>query len=385
MIITEKDNLDRVHFEMIVENSGALFGINGIAYFLTKMLRKGGSLKNPRTKFLQKLEDNAIKLDVIAGREFISISLSFLSEKQKIALNLLEELLTYPNFTEENFKKVKKEIDAERKAKNNNLDYVAKNLLNKISFKNTPLEYPLIGEEDNKISLKDVKEHFKNFFIKENLTFVVGGNFKKIDFDRFTNLFPNGKRKPIPFFEPVQSFGELKRETEQAYIYFNSPYRVDKESRYLAKVATFILGSGGFGSRVVEEIRVKHGLAYSAYVSYQFNNYTKNLNGHMQTKLENEEFAIEKLKELISTFIENGVEENELQQAKNFLIGSEPLRNEVMGQRLILKFLEYYNGFEKGYYKKELQKIEQISLDEINRFIKNHSEILDLSFAVVKK
>jgi predicted Zn-dependent peptidase len=99
MIITEKDNLDRVHFEMIVENSGALFGINGIAYFLTKMLRKGGSLKNPRTKFLQKLEDNAIKLDVIAGREFISISLSFLSEKQKIALNLLEELLTYPNFT----------------------------------------------------------------------------------------------------------------------------------------------------------------------------------------------------------------------------------------------------------------------------------------------
>ena len=65
----------------------------------------------------------------------------------------------------------------------------------------------------------------------------------------------------------------LIKETEQAYIYFGSSYKVSAsdEDRYIAKVASFILGGSGFGSRLMEEIRVKRGLAYSAYGSVSIN------------------------------------------------------------------------------------------------------------------
>ena len=384
MIITQKDNLDRVIFEIIFENSGALFAKEGLANFLAKILQNRGTSKNPNTKFLEKLDNNAIHLSVAAGRETITLHISFLKEKQNIALKLIKELLTYPNFTDEAFEKTKKEIEATIQRKQNDFDYIANINLNKATFKNTPLEYPIIGEKID-FNLNDVKNHFNNFFIKENITFIVGGNFEKIDFDEFLNIFSNGKKEPIPFFMPTISNIETIKPTEQAYIYFNAPYKVEKKDRYKAKIATFILGAGGFGSRIMEEIRVKNGLAYSAYARNNFTNHSLLLKGHMQTKLENEKNAIKKLKEIINNFVENGVKKEELIQAKQFLIGSEPLRNETLNQKLARLFNEYYNGYEKGYYEKELALIENISLEELNNFIKNHNEICDLSFSVVKK
>ena len=384
MIITQKDNLDRIIFEIIFENSGALFAKEGLTNFLAKMLQKRGTLKNPETKFLQKLDDNAIHFSVASGKETITIHMTFLKEKQKIALKLLKEILSNPNFTETAFEKTKKEILSTIQRKKSDFDYIASINLNKITFKNTPLAYPILGEKIE-FNLEEVISHYKNFFIKENMTFIIGGNFDEIDTNEFLSLFPNGKKQKIPFFTPIQDSITTKKDTHQAYIYFNAPFNVEKSERFKAKVATFILGSGGFGSRIMEEIRVKNGLAYSAYASNSFTNHTNLLKGHMQTKLQNQEFAIDKLKEIIEDFSKNGVNKEELIQAKQFLIGSEPLRNETLNQKLARKFNEYYNGYEKDYYKKELKLIEKLNLDELNSFIKKHNEINKLSFSIVTK
>jgi len=384
MIITQKDNLDRVIFEIIVENSGAIFAKSGIANFVAKTLQNRGTIKNPNTKFLEKLDNNAIHLSIASGKETITIHTSFLKEKQNIALKLLKELLSFPNFSQKAFDKTKQEIEATIQGKQNDFDYIANINLNKSTFKNTPLENPIIGEKIN-FNLDDIKNHFKNFFIKQNITFIVGGNYDEVNFDKFINIFPNGKKQTIPFFNPIQNNIEIIKPTEQAYIYFNSPFNVKKEDRYKAKISSFILGSGGFGSRIMEEIRVKNGFAYSAYARNEFTNHSNLLKGHMQTKLENEKQAIHKLQEIIKNFVINGVTKEELKQAKQFLIGSEPLRNETLNQKLSKLFNQYYNGYEKNYYKKELQLIENISLKELNNFIKSHNEIMNLSFSVVKK
>jgi len=384
MIIKERDNLDRVIFEVIFENSGALFAKEGLANFLAKTFQKRGTSKNPETKFLQKLDNNAIHLSVASGRETITFHMSFLKEKQKTAIKLLKELLIDPNFSKKAFDKTKKEILSSIERKKSDFDYIASINLNKISFTNTPLAYSIIGEK-LKFTLEEIKEHYKNFFIKENITFVMGGNFDEIETDEFLEMFPSGTKNKIPFFTPTQSEIIENKPTEQAYIYFNAPFNVDKKEHYKAKIATFILGAGGFGSRIMEEIRVKNGLAYSAYASNSFTNHTNILKGHMQTKIENQQFAIDKLKEIILEFSKNGISEEELIQAKNFLIGSEPLRNETLNQKLARKFNEYYNGYEKDYYKKELKLIEKLSIDELNEFILSHDEINKLSFSIVTK
>ena len=149
------------------------------------------------------------------------------------------------------------------------------------------------------------------------------------------------------------------------------------------KGAPFILGSSGFGSRMMEEIRVKKGLAYSAYSRFNINKTHSYFSGYLQTKVETGEEAVASVKEVVKTFLEKGVTQEELSSAQQFLLGSEPLRNETLSQRLNRAFHEYYNNRPLGYTKEKLKKIEAIKLDELNAFIKKHSEIAKLSLSVV--
>jgi len=135
----------------------------------------------------------------------------------------------------------------------------------------------------------------------------------------------------------------------------------------------------------MEEIRVKRGLAYSSYSRTSIGKSHSSFTGHLQTKNENLDDAKKIVKEEIARFVSNGATAEELAQAKRFLLGSEPLRNETLSQRLSRAFFEYYGGFELGHSKKQLEKIEKLSLDELNAFIKKHDEITKLSFSVVTK
>ena len=378
-LIYEKDNLGRTIFEMIFKNTGSVYAKDGIANMTAYMLNKRGTLKD-KEKFYSSLEERAINLNIATNKEFTTISIVFLNEKKNYAIKKLIELLENPNFTEEALEKSKKEILAKKESLKNNYDYIANKNLFKTIFKNTPLEYPVIGENIENITLEDIKNHFKTYS-KEAVVFINGG--EKIDIKEFIEILPSHTLKKDLFFKPKQGFIEEKHNVEQSYIYFGSEFDVNNDELYLAKVATFILGAGGFGSRMMEEIRVKRGYAYSAYAQNEFQKTYTILKGYLQTKLENTNDAIKIVKELINDFVKNGVSEEELNQAKKFLIGSEPLRNELLSQRLLRKFKEYYYGLPNGYYDKELDMINALNLDTLNNFIKKHKEINNLSFSIV--
>ncbi|MCW9026601.1 MAG: insulinase family protein, partial [Thiovulaceae bacterium] len=65
--------------------------------------------------------------------------------------------------------------------------------------------------------------------------------------------------------------------------------------------------------------------------------------------------------------------------------GSEPLRVETMSQRLSRTFQNYYRGLPLNNSDIELKQIKALTLDDLNKYIKAHSEILDLSFAIVTR
>ncbi len=378
-LIYEKDNLGRSVFELIFKNTGSIYAKDGVANLTAYMLNKRGTIKE-KEKFYTKLEEKAVNLNVAASKEFTTVSITFLNEKKNFALKKLIELLTNPNFTQEALQKSKKELLAKKEQLKNNYDYMANTNLFRTIFKDTPLEHPVIGDDIENITLEDIKNHF-SFFSKESVVFINGGN--KIDINQFLEILPSKEMKKTLFFKAKEGYVTKKEEVEQSYIHFASQFDISNKELYLAKTATFILGAGGFGSRMMEEIRVKRGYAYSAYTQNEFQKSYTVLKGHLQTKLENTEDSLDLVKSLINEFVEKGVSEEELIQAKNFLIGSEPLRNETLNQRLMRKFKEYYFELPNNYYTKELELIKNIKLNELNEFIKKHEEIKNLSFSIV--
>jgi predicted Zn-dependent peptidase len=306
-----------------------------------------------------------------------------------------EALLKDPNYSLESLSKIKTMTLGSLSRKENDFDYVASNELKNILFDGAVLGQPKSGTQQsvNRIQLSDVQSFIKKNLVISKAIIVVGGDIDVKDvkkrMKKLLALLPKGEKEEVPYFQVREKpkTVTLKKETEQAYIYFGSPYnmRVSDEDYYKARVATFILGTGGFGSRLMEEIRVKRGLAYSAYARVHVSKSSSYMSGYLQTKLDSMDEAKTTVSKVIKKFVKNGVTEEELEQTKKFLLGSEPLRVETMNQRLNRTFMEYYKGFKLGHSVEELEKIKNLKLKDLNKFIKEHREILDISFAIVTK
>ena len=376
------ESLGLVSLRLVFKNAGKIAcKIPGTAYLLARVLEEGAK---GDADFCKKLEIKGIELSAQTGTESFSISLLCLKEHFAYALNMLNELLSAPKFEPECFELVKTKTLGYISASKSNLDHQAKLMLNKLIFENHPFGFSKRGDEESlaKIELSDVVSFFKENLILENLFIVLGGNAKveelKLDFVN------RGEQKHFGnAYIQSDLYKELKMPSEQAYIYFAAPFHVASNKHYKAKVATFILGSSGFGSRLMEEIRVKRGLAYSAYAKNTFSLYKSGIFGYLQTKNENKDEAIKLVKKIFFDFISQGIKKAELESAKNFLLGSEALAKETLFKRLSIAQYEHYMGYELGHIDRDLESIKALSLKELNAFILAHTEICSLSFAVI--
>ncbi len=397
MIYEEDTTLPIVSLQVVFQKSGSIEDgdLPGLAKMSARMLSQGTkSLGN--VGFAQKLEDKAIRFGVHTGTETMVMELSSLKDQFEYGVDLVRKLFVEPNLTPETLQKVKTNTLGYLVRKKDDYDYIASVNLKKLLFAGTPLQNPSDGTKESieKITLKDIEDFLAKHLVRARAVVVIGGDLslseaKKIA-KKMLEPLPKGELEPLPFYEASdkqQTKIQKEEQIQQAYIYFGAPYheRIHSEDLYLGKVAMFILGSGGFGSRLMEEIRVKRGLAYSAYAFARVNKSHSYFTGYLQTKIESQEEAKKLVAQVIEEFVKNGATQKELESAKQFILGSEPLRNETLPQRLSRAFNEFYAGRPLGYSKKELELISKVTLEQLNRFIKSHPEITKLSYSIVTK
>jgi predicted Zn-dependent peptidase len=277
--------------------------------------------------------------------------------------------------------------------KQSDLDYVAALTMMEALFEGSPRAFPADGTPQTieAMELGAVEAFVRTHLGLNNLTVVIGGDMRWEEgvqwIERILEPLQPNRLEKVPFCaaDPIGKTVRQTRPSDQAYVYFGAPFDVayDGEETHLAKVAGFVLGSSGFGSRLMEEIRVKRGLAYSAYGRFALERTAHYLTGHLQTKLESESEAIALVREVVATFVRKGITAEELEGAKQFLLGSEPLRTETLSQRLGRAFNEYYAHKPLGSSLEELERIEALSPEEVNDFIRRHDEIEALTFGIV--
>ncbi len=396
LIFEEDKRLPLATMQFVFKNSGTITDTTkaGLARFSARVMSEG-TKKLGSLAFAEVLESKAIHISASAGKETFVMEVGALKDEFNQGLKYFASLLEDPNLSDEVMSKIKTTTIGSLSAKVNDFDYVASNELKALLFKNTPLANPSSGtiKSVQSIKLNDVKAFLKEHLVSSRLIVVVGGDVDiqsvKVKIKNIIKAMPKGEMKALKHYEVSKKATQniLKRDTKQAYVYFGSPYNmnVDSKDYYKARVATFILGTGGFGSRLMEEIRVKKGLAYSAYARVSVSKSSSYMTGYLQTKLESLEEAQKTVKEVVAKFVKDGVTKEELEQTKKFLLGSEPLRVETMGQRLNRTFMEFYKGQELGHSALELKKIKDLKLKDLNEFIKSHKEILEMSFAIVTK
>jgi len=362
-IIFEKRDLPVVSVAFAVRNGG----INekeeekGISHFIEHMLYKG-TPKRDAKKIADEIEKRGGDLNGFTSEEITAYWCKMPARHLNVALEVLADMVKNPLFNEKELEKERKVIFEEIKMYHDNPHMHSLDEIQKLLYNGT-MQINLAGtfQTMNSITRKKILDSFKQIYTPNNMILCVVGN---ADFDyllRFVEKnFKEGQGKvPIAKFELENgSKIEERKGIDQANLIFAHHVPVAKDKKSSAAVVLNALMAGGMSSRLFAEIREKRNLAYSVKGDANINkNFAYNLI-YVGTMKEN----IEKVKKLILEEFEkvaNSLEEKELNQIKEQLIGNYQISMEDSQQQMInlLSYEIYENAKEFYNFEAEIFKV----------------------------
>ncbi|MBI5331169.1 MAG: insulinase family protein [Betaproteobacteria bacterium] len=177
------------------------------------------------------------------------------------------------------------------------------------------------------------------------MTIALMGDIRRADAETLatqlaTGLPAGAAPAPIP---PVQAAPQgseqvIPHHATQSHLFMGLPtYKRDDPDYFPLYVGNYILGGGGFDSRLMETIRQKKGLAYSVYSYFSPMREAGPFQIGLQTRRETTKEAVDSVRAELARFLAEGVTDKELAQAKGNIIGGFPLR--IDNNRKILEYL----------------------------------------------
>lgn len=215
-------------------------------------------------------------------------------------------------------------------------------------------------EAIERLTVEDLRGFHRRHYVARNATVAIMGDIDRPGAEALaeylTAALPAGEPPPPLPEVGVAVAGTMQvipHHATQSHIFVGLPaIKRDDPDFFALVVGNYILGGGGFDSRIVEEIRVKRGLAYSAYSMLVPMQALGPFRMGLQTRREATDQALRVVRATLADFLRDGPTEAELTQAKNFLTGSFPLR--LDSNRKILDQLALI-----GFYRLPLDWLEQ--------------------------
>jgi zinc protease len=170
----------------------------------------------------------------------------------------------------------------------------------------------------------------------------------------------------------------------QAHILIGQPGIRRKDPDYFPLwLGNYVLGGGGFASRLSEEIRQKRGFAYSTYSYFNPLACEGQFQVGLQTKKEQSEEALALAREVIAAFVEQGPTQQELDNARQNVIGGFPLR--IDSNRKIHEYIGFI-GFYRlplTYLDDFVKNVERVTVEDVRRAFQRKVQLEKLTTVVV--
>jgi zinc protease len=310
-------------------------GKEGLAYFVSGTLDEGaGEISSQDFKDL--LEGLAIEMSFDANRDVMTGGLKTLTKNKDEAFKLLHLALTEPRMDKEAVDRVREQIFSIIKVDQENPENVASDSWFAQVFPGHPYSSPMKGtlESIRRITPDDLRSFVKRNFARDKLHVAVVGDITPAELTRtvdmiFGSLPEKSELRAIPEanWKPEVRQEIIPMATPQSVVNFGQPGPKRKDGDFMpAYVLNYILGGGGFASRLMTEVREKRGLAYSVYTYLQPYDRAGIWLGGVATENKSVGESINIIKSVLAEMAEKGPTPAELADAKRYLTGSYALR-----------------------------------------------------------
>ncbi len=350
-------------------------GKEGLAELTARCLSQGTKdLTAP--EFNQKVDFMGSSVGVSAGRDYSTAAMTTLKKYQGETLQLLAGILTQPGLRDADIERKRVEQVAEIKAAEEQPGYTADVEFVKELFGDRPYGHPGEGSADSvgKLTNDDVRGFYRDYYKLGSAIIAVAGDVTadevKASLEKALaglagSVPPQAEPPPIKL-EPGFHVKVIDRNVVQANIIMGSGgVARSNPDFYRLKVMNYILGGGGFSSRLVKVVRSEHGLAYSVSSSFEPGKFQGAFTIGLQTKNQSSNQAIDLIVQQMREIQEKPVSDAELEGAKKFLIGSFPLG--IERQSAIASFMaqiEFY-GLGLDYAEQYPKLIGAVTKDDV--------------------
>lgn len=268
-------------------------------------------------------------------RDRASLSLRTLSSERTQALDIYSRIIQHPEFPEMVLVRERARVIAGIKEANMKPDYIASRALMKMLYGDHP--YGLSGSGEisvlEAVTREDLVTFYQTYYTAKNAVIAIMGDVSRIEAagiaESLTRELPSGDVSNTlpPVSLPEAGIKKIAHPATQSHILMAYPgLRRDDPDYFPLLVGNYILGGGGFVSRLMQEIRQKHGLAYSVYSYFAPFKEQGPFQIGLQTKKEQADKALKLTQDVLKDFVANGLTESELVAAKQNIVGGFPLR-----------------------------------------------------------
>lgn len=335
--LVEDHNVPVISVQFAFAGAGAARdpdGKSGLAQLLSNTLDEGAGDLDSQS-FQKALSDSSIDLHFNSSRDDFYGSLKTLTRHKDSAFNLLRLALTAPRFDADPVERMRQANIARIRTSVSDPDWMAARLLNDAAYDGHVYARNSGGSISSleTLTADDLRNFAKTQLTRGNLLVAVAGDIRKEELGAildsvFGELPATPPQQPIPD-TPIRNPGAVilfKKDIPQTMIQMAQGGIGRNDPDWItAQVMNFILGSSGFGSRLMEEIREKRGLTYGVYTGFSPLDHAPTMTLQTSTKNEKAKEVIGLIHAEWARMRESDVTDAELKDAKSYLIGAMPL------------------------------------------------------------
>jgi zinc protease len=361
----------------VVVRTGSMYdpdGREGLAELTATIMRTGGIAGMSGNAVDETLESIAAVLRASVNRESGIFSFSVLKKDLNRGFDIFSRILMQPSFEEMKLTLAQDLKIEELRRIFDDPQKLAFREFGRLMHEGSPRGRLATLKSIRSIQRDDLLRCHKRFYHPENVMISISGDIEiqeaKTLIERYLGSWTSSEKKPeIPPLPQPQNEGIffLTKDVPQSIVIFGRPAPAKRDAQfYPFEVLDFIIGSGGFRSRIFQEIRTNMGLAYSTGSFYNAKSDYGLFGAYALTKSESTVKVISLIRGILSEMGKKPVPPDELEGAKKAIINSFIFSFTSSEQIALQQLMIEYEALSEDYLRTYRSKIENVRAADIH-------------------
>jgi len=390
VVLSENHKIPAVSFELNMGSDPIFEGNKSGLSELTGSLITSGTSNRNKDQFDREVDYIGATISATGT----SLSLNCLTKHIDKGMTLFSDVLLHADFPESEFDRIKHQSESELMAVKSDPNAMAKNAMLAANFAGHPKANIMTEQTLAAISREDVLNYYKTIFTPKGSYLVVVGDITRAQLEKVLETYLSSWNGPEPIINPaktaVPSGGNRvifvkKPGAVQSVISVSFPLdmKLGDKNQLPLVVMNDILGGGGFGARMMQNLREDKGYTYGCYSSVRVSNYGSYFNSQGSFRNDVTDSAITEILYEIKHITEGLVTKDELSLTKSSMAGDFARSLEDPSTLARFAYNISRNNLPKDFYQTYLKRLEAVTDQDVLNMALNYLILNGITIVVV--